>query len=95
MASIHGQKNSNQSKRHKDLNLSDNEFKITVLRKLNRLQENPMNSGKQYLNKISLTKYILKNKPTRNTGTEEYNEFNKKCNSINIRMDQAKKESVS
>lgn len=39
-----------------------------------------MNSGKQYLNKISLTKEILKNKPNRNTGAEEYNEFNKKYN---------------
>lgn len=95
MASSHGQKNSNQSQKHKDLNLSDKEFKITVLRKLNGLQEDTMNSGKQYLNKISLTKEILKNKPNRNTGTEEYNEFSKKSNNINIRIDQAKKESVS
>lgn len=53
-----------------------------------------MSSGKQY-EQNKFNKRNFKKQTQQNTKAEKYNEFNKKCNSINIRMDQAKKESVS
>ena len=61
-------------------NLTDREFKIAVMKKLNELQENSERQFKELRNKIDEQKEYfiketdtLKKEPKRNSGTEELN----------------------
>lgn len=66
---------------HKDMKISDlldKEFKVIILKKLSELQEakkdNSAKSGKQYMNKMNLTKRNHKKELNRDSGAEKYNE---------------------